>query len=140
MKPITALMISTLAGVSTFVLEGSDPKAHAAAYRVPDGPDWRQDMLARDPGETGIDNRLAKITSHLDLSPSQATRVRAILDREHNRIEALLLTAPLSLRRDQFVADRNEMRSKTRQQIDVLLTNDQLELAQAMHRAALQRS
>jgi hypothetical protein len=140
MKPITALMISTLAGVSTFVLEGSDPKAHAAAFRVPDGPDWRQAMLASDPGETGIEHRLEKITSHLDLSPSQATRVRAILVREHNRIEAVLLTAPPSLRRDQFVAERNEMRSKTRQQIDVLLTNDQLELAQAMHRAALQRS
>jgi hypothetical protein len=140
MKPITALMISTLAGVSTFMLEGSSPQAHAAAFRVPDGPDWRQVMLARDPGETGIDHRLEKITSHLDLSPSQAARVRAILDLEHNRIEAVLLTAPPSLGRDQFVSLRNQIRSKTRQQIDVLLTGEQLELAQAMHRAAQHRS
>ncbi len=140
MKPITALMISTLAGVTTFVLEGSSPQAHAAAFRVPDGPDWRQDMLARDPGETGIDHHLAMIASRLDLTPAQATRVRAILDREHNRIEALLLTAPASLGRDEFVAERNEIRSKTQQQIHVLLTSEQLELAQAMHAAAPQRS
>jgi Spy/CpxP family protein refolding chaperone len=140
MKPITALMISTLAGVTTFLLQAPGRQAHAAAFRVPDGPDWRQDMLGRDPGETGIDRRLAMITSHLDLTTEQAPRVRAILDREHNRIEALLLTAPPSLGRDQFVAERSEIRSQTRQQIDRLLTHEQLELAQAMHPAAPQRS
>jgi hypothetical protein len=97
-------------------------------------------MLGRDPGETGIDRRLAMITSHLDLTTEQAPRVRAILDREHNRIEALLLTAPPSLGRDQFVAERGEIRSQTRQQIDRLLTHEQLELAQAMHPPAPQRS
>jgi hypothetical protein len=97
-------------------------------------------MLARDPGESGIDDRLAMITSHLDLTIAQASGVRAILDREHNRIEALLLTAPPSLGRDQFLAEQNEIRSKTRQQIDVLLSHEQLELAEQMHRAAPQRS
>jgi hypothetical protein len=140
MKPITALMVSTLAGVTTFVIQGSSRQAHAAAFRVPEGPNWRQDMLARDPGESGIDDRLAMITSHLDLTIAQASGVRAILDREHNRIEALLLTAPPSLGRDQFLAEQNEIRSKTRQQIDVLLSHEQLELAKQMHAAAAQRS
>lgn len=140
MKPITALMISTLAGVTTFVIQGSSRQAHAAAFRVPEGSAWRQDMLASDPGEAGIDHHLAMITSHLDLTIAQASTVRTILDREHNGIEALLLTAPPSLSRDQFMAERNEIRSKTRQQIDVLLDHDQLELAEQMHRAAPQRS
>ena len=139
MKPIAALMISTFAGVTTFVLQAPGRQAHAAGFRVPEGPTWREDMLARDPGETGIDHRLAMITSRLDLTAAQATSARAILDREHNRVEALLLTAPRSLDRDQFVAERNHIRSETRQQIDALLTHEQLELAEEMHPAAPQR-
>jgi hypothetical protein len=140
MKPITALTISALAGVTTFVIQGPGRPAHAAAFRVPEGPGWRQAMLAHDPGETGIDRRLAMISSHLDLTADQATGVRAILDREHNRVEALLLTAPQSLGRDKFIAQRNQIRTETRQRIDALLTHEQLELAEAARSAAAQHS
>jgi|KBSMisStandDraft_5_1062788.scaffolds.fasta_scaffold700026_2 Spy/CpxP family protein refolding chaperone len=136
MKPITAIMISMLAGVATFAFEGPGRQAHAAAFQVPTGPNWRQDMLAHDPGETGIDHRVLMITSHLDLTSAQATKVRAILDREHDRIEAALLTAPPSLSRDQFVAERNEVRLATRKEIDALLTPEQHELAEEFRPAS----
>jgi hypothetical protein len=135
MKPIAALMISMFAGATTFIFESSGRQAHAAGFRVPEGASWRQDMLAHDPGEPGIDYRLAMITSRLDLTSAQAAKVRPILETEHDRVEAELLNAPLSLTRSRFVAERNEIHSETRRQIDVLLTHDQLELVAEMRSA-----
>jgi hypothetical protein len=130
MKPFAALITATLGGVATFVVQQAyfPPRAFAASFTVPSGPDWRRQMVERDGGSTAVDGALARLTAKLDLSPDQAKRIRPILEQRHERIVALLLTAPSSLTRDQFMADGSRIRAGTRAQLKGLLTPEQREL------------
>ena len=130
MKPIAALTVAMLAGVATFALQSTflDHEARAAPF-IPSGPDWRGELLARDPGRAGLDRTLDRMTAHLGLTPDQANKVRPILQQGHDRIEKLLLTAPATMTRDQFLAAGRAVRADTRRQVDGLLNEDQRELA-----------
>jgi hypothetical protein len=138
MKPISALVLSLLAGIATFAAQHSlfPPKLHAAPYVVPNGPGWRQEMLAQDRGEVGVDQTLSRLVDRLDLSPEQTNAFRPILHQEHERILALLLTAPRTLSRDQFVAEQHEVAASAHRQLDQLLTPEQLELVKQRRGAA----
>lgn len=142
MKPITALITAMLGGVATFVVQEAyfPPHAFAASFVVPDGPDWRREMVARDPGSAGVDRTLARMTVKLDLTPDQANRIRPLLEQGHERVVALLLTAPPSLTRGQFMADRRQIKARTRAQLEVVLTPDQRELADELGPAAQTQS
>jgi hypothetical protein len=131
MKPINALIVAVLGGLATFAAQNAyfPPQAHAAAFVVPKGQDWRQQMLEHDPGSAVVDKMLSHMTADLDLTAEQADKIRPLLQQRHERILALLLTAPPSLTRDQFLATRRAVAARTREQIDTLLTKDQLELA-----------
>jgi hypothetical protein len=135
MKPISALVLSVLAGMGTFAAQHSlfPPKLHAAPYIVPKGPSWRQQMLAQDRGEVGVDQMLSRLAGRLDLSPAQTAKFRPILHEEHERILALLLTAPTSLSRDQFVGDERTIADSAHHQLDALLSPEQLELVKELH-------
>ena len=110
----------------------SPPQAQAAAFVVPKGSDWRRQMLEDDPGSGAVDRTLSRLTDHLGLTADQATKVRPLLQQRHERVLALLLTAPPSLTRDQFVAQRRQITAEMHQQIGALLTHDQRELAAEM--------
>ena len=130
MKPIAALMIAVLAGTATFQLQsGFEPQAHAAGFRVPTGPDWREQMIERDPGAAGVDRALDRLTHRLDLSAGQASKARQLLEQRHERILALLVAGPASLTLAQFMADRQKINAEMHDRVDALLTGDQLELA-----------
>jgi hypothetical protein len=135
MKPISALFLSVLAGMATFAAQHSlfPPKLHAAPYIIPKGPGWRQQMLAQDRGEVGVDYALSRLNGRLDLSPEQTSKFRPILHEEHERILALLLTAPSSLSRDQFVGDERKIAEAAHHQLDALLSPEQLELVKQLH-------
>lgn len=134
MKPINALITAMLGGVATFVVQEAyfPPHAYAAPFIVPNSPDWRQQMVERDADTAGVDRALIRMTAKLDLTPDQASRVRPLLERRHEQIVALLLTAPQSLTRDQFMADRHQITVQTRKQIAVVLSPDQRELAKEL--------
>jgi hypothetical protein len=135
MKTFNALVVAMLGGLATFGVQSVyfPPQAHAAAFVVPQDPDWRQQMIARDPGGSIVDHMTARLTSKLDLSADQIGRVRPLLEQQHERILALLLTAPQSLTRDQFLAARHGIAERTHRQVDALLTPDQLELMRNLH-------
>src|SRR5258705_11748974 len=109
MKTLNALVVAVLGGLAAFGVQSVyfPPQAHAAAFIVPQDPNWRQQMIARDPGGSIVDHMIARLTSKLDLSADQIGRVRPLLERQHERILALVLTAPQSLTRDQFLAPRH---------------------------------
>ena len=134
MKPINALIVAMAGGVAAFAAQNTyfPPQAHAAAFVVPNGSDWRQQMLADDPASGAVDRTLSRLTDHLGLTADQATKVRPLLQRRHERVLALLLTAPPSLTRDQFLAQRHRISAEMHQQIGALLTHDQRELATEM--------
>jgi hypothetical protein len=135
MKPFNALVVAMLGGLATFGVQSVyfPPQAHAAAFVVPQGADWRQQMIARDPGGSNADHVTAHLTSKLDLSADQIARVRPLLEQKRERILALLLTAPQSMTRDQFLAARHEIAERTHRRVDALLTPDQLELMRTFH-------
>ncbi len=138
MKPISALFLSVLAAMATFAAQHSlfPPKLHAAPYVVPQGPGWRQQMLAQDRGEVGVDQAMSRLAARLDLSPDQTNKFRPILHQEHERILALLLTAPPSLSRGEFVSDEHRIVDSAHRQLDALLSPEQLELVKEFHRGA----
>ena len=134
MKLINALFVAIVGGVAAFAIQNAyfPPQAQAAAFAVPKGSDWRRQMLEDDPGSSAVDRTLSRLTDHLGLTADQATKVRPLLQQRHERVLALLLTAPPSLTRDQFLAERHQISAEMHQQIDALLTRDQRELATEM--------
>lgn len=139
MKPINALLFSLVAAVSTFAAEHYlfPAQLHAAAFSVPRSSDWRQQMIDRDPGGAVVDRLLSKLTARLNLTDEQARKARPMLEEQHRRILAVLLTAPPSLTRDQFLRTRQAIRAETNRGLNALLTPDQREIAaQQSHPAA----
>jgi hypothetical protein len=132
MKPTNALLLSLLAGVSTFAAEHYlfPAKLHAAGFSVPKSSDWRQRMIDQDPGGAVVDRLLDKLTAKLSLTEEQASKARPLLEEQHKRILAVLLTAPPSLTRAQFLAARQAIRTETHRRLDALLTPDQREIAE----------
>jgi hypothetical protein len=134
MRPMNALLFSLFAGIGTFAAQHYlfPAQLHAASFVVPKGSNWRQQMIDQDPGGGVVDRLLDKLNARFNLSDEQATRARPLLERQHRRILALLLTAPPSLTRDQFLAARQIIRSETRRQLDALMTPDQREIAEQL--------
>jgi hypothetical protein len=130
MKPISAFFLSLAAGLSTFAAQNYflPPQLHAAPLLIPSGPDWRQQMLAEDPGAPGLNHLVAHLTEQLELDGAQASKARQILQQHDERIMALLLTGPASMTREQFLAQERRITKQSRGQLDALLTPDQLEI------------
>jgi hypothetical protein len=135
MKPINAVIIALLGAVATFAVQNAyfPPQAHAAPFAVPNGPDWRQQILDRDPGSAAVDHALAHLEGTLVLTADQVKKARPLLEQRHQRILALLLTAPPTLTRQQFMADARHITAATHAKLDALLTDDQRVLAQELH-------
>jgi hypothetical protein len=131
MKPINALIVAMVGGAATFAAQNAyfPPQAHAATFVVPKGSDWRRQMLDHDPGSGVVERTLSRLTDNLELTADQAAKVRPLLQERHDRVLALLLTAPPSLTRDEFVVERRQITNEMHAQIDALLTNNQRELA-----------
>jgi hypothetical protein len=130
MKPINAFIVAMAGGAATFAAQTAyfPPQAHAATFLVPKGSDWRRQMLENDPGSGVVQRTLSRLTDSLGLTADQATRVRPLLEQRHERVLALLLSAPPSLTRDEFLAKRGQITAEMHQQINVLLTANQREL------------
>src|SRR3954463_15622362 len=120
MKAINALILSVVAGVTTFGAQHFvfPAKLHAATFTVPLTPDWRQQLVAHDPGGGIVNHMLAHLTDRLDLSADQAKRMRPLLEQQHERILTLLLTSPPTLTREQFMAERQAIIEQTHRQAD----------------------
>ena len=134
MKPINALLFSLLAAITTFATEHYlfPARLHAAGFVVPQSANWRQQMIDQDPGGAVVDQLLNTLTARLNLSDEQASKARPLLEEQHRRILAVLLTAPPSLTRDQFLAERQVIRTQTHRRVDALLTPEQLEIARQL--------
>jgi hypothetical protein len=118
----------------TFVVQNEvfPARLHAAPYIVPTGSNWREQMLDRYPGGPKVDHVVARMSDRLDLRTRQAAEARAILQRHHDEILALLLAAPKSMTRAQFVIEERQAWAQTRRLLDALLTTDQLELLEEL--------
>src|SRR5215218_7843567 len=127
MKSVHALITAFFGGLLTFAAQEAyfPQRAHAAAFTVPAGSDWRQQMLERDPGSAAVDRTLSRLNSELGLTIGQANKAHALLEQRHERILALLLTAPQTMSRDQFLAMRRQITVRMHQDLDALLTSCQ---------------
>ncbi|MFL6758440.1 hypothetical protein [Sphingomonas sp.] len=106
--------------------------ANAQAPGTVTGPDWRRQMIARGTGTLLVDQPLANLTRNLDLTPDQVAKIRPILLAHHDRILAILESAPASLTHDEFMAQVHAISAETHGQINALLTPRQLELVKAL--------
>jgi hypothetical protein len=136
MKPINALITAMLGGLATFAIQTAyfPIEARAEPFHIPDGPNWREQILDRDPGSAEADHILDRLTSKLELTADQTRKARPILEQRRQRILALLLTAPPTLTRDQFLAQSRKITAQSHEQLNALLDSQQLMLAQQMRR------
>jgi hypothetical protein len=91
-------------------------------------------MIDSDPGSAAVDHSMSRLTWKLGLSSNQVKEIRPLLEQRRERIVALLLTAPPSLTRAEFLADRAKIRDQMRARLYALLTPDQIELEQESER------
>jgi hypothetical protein len=136
MKPINALITAMLGGLATFAVQTAyfPIEAQAEPFRIPNGPNWRQQILDSDPGSAEVDRVLAHLTSKLELTTDQERQARPILEQRHQRILALLLTAPPTLTREQFLAQSRKITVQSHRQLNALLDPQQVMLAQQLRR------
>lgn len=134
MKTISALLLAIMAGATTFIVQNDifEARVHAAPFVVPTGSNWREQMLDQYPGGPKVDHIVAQMSDRLDLTTEQAAEARTILQRHHDRILSLLVAAPRSMTRAQFVAEERQEWSRTREQLDAMLTPDQRELVEEL--------
>jgi hypothetical protein len=94
--------------------------------------DWRQQMIARGAGSVSVDQALANLTRNLSLTPVQVAKIRPILQQHHDRILAILKTAPASMTHDDFMLQVHRISAETHDQVNALLTPKQLQLVRQL--------
>jgi Spy/CpxP family protein refolding chaperone len=95
-------------------------------------PDWRQQMIARGADTLSVDQALANLTRNLDLTSDQVAKIRPILQAHHDRILAILKSAPASLTHGQFMEQVHAISAQTHDQVNALLTPRQVELVKSL--------
>jgi hypothetical protein len=78
-----------------------------------------------------IDQELARLTKDLELTPKQQQQVRPLLQKHHDRIQALLDKNPTASRKD-LAPQIHAISDDTHHEIHALLTDHQRELEKAM--------
>jgi hypothetical protein len=89
-------------------------------------------MLARGSSTVSVDQALANLTKNLGLTPDQVTKIRPILQAHHDRILALLKSAPKSMTHDEFTGQVHAISAETHDQVNALLSPRQLELVKTL--------
>ncbi len=82
-------------------------------------------------GPQSIDQKLARLTKDLELTPKQQQQVRPLLEEHHDKIQALLDKNPTSSRQE-LGPQIHAISDETHRQIHALLTDHQKELEKAM--------
>src|SRR5216684_8883208 len=82
-------------------------------------------------GPQSIDQKLARLTKDLELTPKQQQQVRPLLEEHHDKIQALLDKNPTASRQE-LGPQIHAISDETHRQIHALLTDHQKELEKAM--------
>jgi hypothetical protein len=78
-----------------------------------------------------IDQELARLTRDLELTPTQVREIRPLLQKHHDRIQALFERNP-ALSRQQLFPQIHAISAETHREIGALLTGRQKQLVKAM--------
>jgi chromosome condensin MukBEF ATPase and DNA-binding subunit MukB len=78
-----------------------------------------------------IDQKLARLTKDLELTPEQQQQVRTLLEEHHDRIQALLDKNPTASRQE-VDPQIHALSDETHREIHALLTDHQKDLEKAM--------
>jgi hypothetical protein len=142
MRLPSALIAAVLAGATTFVGEKEIQASPRPAQPAPlagrgnlAGPNWRQLMIARG-SAVSVDQAVANLTKNLDLTPTQAARIRPILEEHHNRIRKILEVAPATLTHEQFMTQVHQVSAETHDQVNASLTDRQRALVKQLRTPA----
>ena len=94
----------------------------------PQGPNQARQGIH---GPRSIDQELDHLTKDLKLTPNQRKQVRPLLEKHHDRIQALFDNNP-KLSREDLGLQIHAISDETHHQIEALLTDHQKQLAKAM--------
>jgi hypothetical protein len=120
-KSVFALGLALLVAAAPAIAQDSAPPFQSMAT------DWRQQMIARGSSSVPVDQALANLTRNLSLTPQQVAKIRPILQQHHDRISAILKSAPVSMTHDEFMVQVHRISAETHDRVNALLTPNQLE-------------
>src|ERR1700682_6172346 len=112
-----AVVLGMAAGVATRESGAQQPSARQELQRIH--------------SPQSIDQELAHLTKDLELTPEQQKQVRPLLNKHHDRIQALLDKNPTASRQQLF-PQIHAISDETHHQIHALLTDRQKKLEAAM--------
>jgi hypothetical protein len=104
--------------ILALALAAHQPGVQSAPVAAQAG-DWRQQMIARGTASVSVDQALANLTRNLSLTPLQAAKIRPILQQHHDRILAILRTAPATMTHDDFMAQVHRISAETHDQVQL---------------------
>src|ERR1700741_2319103 len=123
--------IAALAAAGCAKTQGNAPPAQAQAKRgnqMQDAADWRQRMQANHNADSSVEHQVRRLTSDLDLTPAQQTKVRQLSRWHNDRIQAILDTAPPTLTYQDFQTRVHAISAQYHDSVSAILTPHQLDL------------
>ena len=94
--------------------------------------DWRQRMQANHNADSSVEQQVRRLTSDLDLTPAQQTKVSQLSRWHNDRIQAILDTAPPALTYQDFQTQVHAISAQYHDSVNSILTPHQLDLMRTM--------
>ena len=94
--------------------------------------DWRQRMQANHNADSSVEQQVRRLTSNLDLTPAQQTKVRQLSRWHNDRIQAILDTAAPALTYQDFQTQVHAISAQYHDSVNAILTPHQLDLMRTM--------
>ncbi|HEX6626542.1 MAG TPA: hypothetical protein VF105_01190 [Gemmatimonadaceae bacterium] len=103
-----------------------------AGNQMQGAADWRQRMQANHNPDSSVERQVRRLTSNLDLTPAQQTKVRQLSRWHNDRIQAILDTAPPALTYQDFQTQVHAISAQYHDSVNAILTSHQLDLMRTM--------
>ncbi len=138
MRSISRLLLGGVAALGAAACAKTQEKAaqprrqYPASNQLLGTGDWRARMQMNHNADSSIEHQVRRLTSSLDLTPSQQAKVRQLSRWHNDRIQTTLDTAPSALTYDDFQTQVHAISTQYHDSVNAILTLRQLGLMKAM--------
>ena len=112
--------------------ENAAPAQVQRGNQMQGAADWRQRMQANHNADSSVEQQVRRLTSDLDLTPAQQTKVRQLSRWHNDRIQTILDTAPSTLTYQDFQTQVHAISAQYHDSVNAILTPHQLDLMRTM--------
>jgi hypothetical protein len=115
----------------------AQPQAQAQAEaprgnQMQGAADWRQRMQANHNADSSVEQQVRRLTTNLELTPAQQSKVRQLSRWHNDRIQTILDTSPPALTYQDFQTQVHAISAQYHDSVNAILTPHQLDLMKTM--------